>query len=208
MIKSAAEARLSKSMRAELTMTRAAVHAQAGNPGHALALIHRHRLLSKYLEPELLARWVRASCSVLAQKPKSRFLLRAAWQKTVSSGALDLLVFAYRLHPAILRGLADEADFHDVLDGVLRRAGDSQLARNAGVSLGTQSGSRTTETLLTNREREVYSHLAEGKTNREIAEILFISELTAKVHVRNVLRKLGVRTRTQAALKAFRDEPD
>jgi DNA-binding NarL/FixJ family response regulator len=60
---------------------------------------------------------------------------------------------------------------------------------------------------LTKREREVYALIAEGKSNREIASELVITEVTAKVHVRNVLRKLGVRNRIQAALKAAREAP-
>ena len=52
---------------------------------------------------------------------------------------------------------------------------------------------------LTRREVEILGLLSEGHTNTEIAEVLVISEGTAKTHVRNVLRKLGVSNRTQAA---------
>ena len=52
---------------------------------------------------------------------------------------------------------------------------------------------------LTRREREVLVLLAEGHSNRRIAEALFISENTAGVHVSNILGKLGVGTRTEAA---------
>jgi DNA-binding NarL/FixJ family response regulator len=55
---------------------------------------------------------------------------------------------------------------------------------------------------LSDREREVLAHIAQGKTNREIASALFITEGTVKNHVTNILGKLGVRDRTQAALKA------
>jgi DNA-binding NarL/FixJ family response regulator len=51
---------------------------------------------------------------------------------------------------------------------------------------------------LTVRETEVLAYLAEGWTNRQIADALFISEKTASVHVSNLLRKLGVSTRIQA----------
>ena len=57
---------------------------------------------------------------------------------------------------------------------------------------------------LTPREREVLSLLADGYTNRRIAESLFISESTAGVHVSNILGKLGVATRTEAATVAAR----
>jgi DNA-binding NarL/FixJ family response regulator len=55
---------------------------------------------------------------------------------------------------------------------------------------------------LSERELEVLSIIAEGKSNREIASELYITEGTVKNHVTNILGKLGVRDRTQAALKA------
>jgi DNA-binding NarL/FixJ family response regulator len=57
---------------------------------------------------------------------------------------------------------------------------------------------------LTVREREILRLLAEGYTNRRIAEALFISESTAGVHVSNILGKLGVTSRTEAATTAVR----
>jgi DNA-binding NarL/FixJ family response regulator len=57
---------------------------------------------------------------------------------------------------------------------------------------------------LTAREREVLAELAEGRSNREIARALHVSEKTVKAHVSSVLAKLGVQDRTQAALFAVR----
>jgi DNA-binding NarL/FixJ family response regulator len=57
---------------------------------------------------------------------------------------------------------------------------------------------------LTAREREVLGLLAQGHTNRRIGERLFISESTAGVHVSNILGKLGVASRTEAATVATR----
>jgi DNA-binding CsgD family transcriptional regulator len=55
---------------------------------------------------------------------------------------------------------------------------------------------------LTTREREILALVAEGHPNKEIARRLYISERTARTHVSNILRKLGLSSRTQAALFA------
>ena len=55
---------------------------------------------------------------------------------------------------------------------------------------------------LSDREREILRLISNGSTNREIADQLFITEGTVKNHVTNILSKLDVRDRTQAALKA------
>ena len=59
---------------------------------------------------------------------------------------------------------------------------------------------------LTAREREVLAELTQGRSNREIARVLHVSEKTVKAHVSAVLAKLGVQDRTQAALFAVRHE--
>jgi two-component system, NarL family, nitrate/nitrite response regulator NarL len=54
---------------------------------------------------------------------------------------------------------------------------------------------------LTKRELEVHELLAQGLTNREIARLLYVEEVTVKVHVRHILDKLGVRSRVEAATR-------
>jgi NarL family two-component system response regulator LiaR len=58
--------------------------------------------------------------------------------------------------------------------------------------------------VLTRREREVLALLAQGMTNREISQALSVSEKTARFHVSNILEKLALNSRTQAALYAHR----
>jgi len=65
------------------------------------------------------------------------------------------------------------------------------------------SGSRSKDS-LTEREQEVLDLIADGLNNREIGERLFISEKTVKTHVSNILGKLGLADRTQAAVYALR----
>jgi DNA-binding CsgD family transcriptional regulator/tetratricopeptide (TPR) repeat protein len=81
------------------------------------------------------------------------------------------------------------------------------LARRARVDLRVPAP-RTDEPgldlPLTPREREILAHLAAGRTNAEIAQALFISGKTASVHVSNILRKLGVGSRYEAAEVAAR----
>lgn len=68
----------------------------------------------------------------------------------------------------------------------------------------TAGDSRPAGAHLTARERDVLSELAHGRSNREIARALTLSEKTVKTHVSSVLSKLGVADRTQAALYAVR----
>lgn len=56
---------------------------------------------------------------------------------------------------------------------------------------------------LTSREKEVLAQLTKGLSNKEIGERLFISDKTVKTHVSNILRKMDVKDRTQAAIKAI-----
>ena len=58
---------------------------------------------------------------------------------------------------------------------------------------------------LTEREMEILRLVAQGKSNRDMAEELVITEATARTHVSNILSKLHLASRTQAALYALRE---
>src|SRR5699024_8069040 len=58
---------------------------------------------------------------------------------------------------------------------------------------------------LSKRESEVLTEMAKGKTNKEIAETLFVSEKTVKTHVSHIFAKLQVSDRTQAAIYAMQN---
>lgn len=90
----------------------------------------------------------------------------------------------------------------------LLRSQIDALARRARLDLGgdgAPGGAAAADELgLTPREREVLLLVADGRTNRQIAEKLFMSEKTASVHVSRILAKLGVRSRVEAAAVAHR----
>jgi DNA-binding NarL/FixJ family response regulator len=66
----------------------------------------------------------------------------------------------------------------------------------------SSNGGRRNEFSLTQRENDILALLAEGRSNREIAQRLFLSEKTVKAHLAAIFRKLGVTNRTQAAMMA------
>jgi len=78
------------------------------------------------------------------------------------------------------------------------------LARRGRLDLGVALPAQPTLAGLTPRELEVLRLLVEGRSNRQIAEQLFISNKTASVHVTNLLAKLGVHSRLEAAAMARR----
>jgi len=112
-------------------------------------------------------------------------LLRGAYAATITLGAVPL---------------------RDEIETVARHA-KIALGPEAAVPADESAGPPATEvarSLLTARERDVLRLVAEGHTNREIGDRLFISEKTASVHVSNAMAKLGALSRYEAAAAAER----
>src|SRR5918911_1527362 len=82
--------------------------------------------------------------------------------------------------------------------------GQVQLAPEAASRLMREVRAPENPEALTERETEVLKLLALGKANKQIARELFVGEKTVKTHVSSILTKLGVQSRTQAALHAVR----
>lgn len=101
--------------------------------------------------------------------------------------------------PKTLSGDALISRLCDVMDGgsTAVAADHAGLAESGGVS--GPSDARP----LTRRERQVLSHLSLGLSNKEIARCLTIEEVTVRLHLRGIFRKLGVRNRTQAVRHAI-----
>ena len=117
---------------------------------------------------------------------------------------LDVFVLAVRAYPPIFElSLSEDIDSRPAIDA-LRRASAASLIPLK--QFDPEAGADVLQT-LSKREREVFELLGHGMTNREIANALYISEVTVKVHVRHILKKLGVRSRTEAALLGATAQP-
>jgi DNA-binding NarL/FixJ family response regulator len=116
-----------------------------------------------------------------------------------------------RVHAALAAGAAGyvlkDADPAEVATAITAAAAgevhlDAAVARQLARRMAAP---QTGLTSLTTREREILALVAQGHSNRDIADRLVISERTARTHVSNVLSKLQLSSRTQAALLAIRE---
>jgi DNA-binding CsgD family transcriptional regulator len=172
----------------------------AGNSALAVQLADEAQAISRTVEVRTLPPCVRAIAALQEKSPNASSLAREALQTVREVGDIDSFVAAYRGYPNLLVSLAQVPEFVDALSAIVESARDWSITKSDGLRcLGTR---RRGNTPLSYREEEVLGLIALGLTNKEIAGTLFISEATAKVHVRHILEKLGVRTRTEAALRA------
>jgi len=185
--------------RGEYLATQGLALACLGHLDDAESAAREAEQLGHSVEIRTLASCVRAVLAILQESKTARLGAIQALQTALTLGNVDSFVVAYRSFPPLLAQLRAAEDHRDAIAALIERAQDWDLARAAALNIG--EGSRT-RTELTPRELEVLSLIAEGLTNREIAAALFISQSTAKVHTRHILEKLGVRTRTEAALRA------
>ncbi|MGI5159329.1 helix-turn-helix transcriptional regulator [Microbispora sp. CA-102843] len=100
---------------------------------------------------------------------------------------------------AAAAGFREAAEWYGRLGATHDAARCRRVLRDIGVDVPLPRGGRRGAGALSQREREVARLVALGRTNREIADVLFLSTRTVETHVATVLRKLGVRSRTQIA---------
>jgi DNA-binding CsgD family transcriptional regulator len=186
-------------MRAELKGCLALAYACIGDR-RSLSLAEEVLLESRSLEARGLALCARAVFASVTSNADVGSVVDALLSSARTSGNVDALVCAYRAHPELLSVVARDADTWPWLRTVFDAAHDTAL----GATWQSRSGGAAT---LTPREAEVHALLAQGLRNREIAERLFLSEGTVKVHVHRVLEKLDVRTRTAAARLFISQQP-
>jgi NarL family two-component system response regulator LiaR len=122
-----------------------------------------------------------------------------------------LIFTAYSERALLQRGLESgargyilkEAPHETLLRAIEKVAGGETFVDPALMSALTKS--RDGNDVLTAREREILQLLADGMSNADVAQQLFISQETVKSHVRHILTKLEADTRTQAVAIALRD---
>src|SRR5579884_2144106 len=176
---------------------------EAANGREALALCQR-------LHPDLSLIDVRmpemdglATCRAIKQEcPATSVILITVHEN------LDYLLEALRVGTAgYLFKDVTQSELISAVRQVLRGESilDKELMMRLFKRLASQSSNQADSSLigLSPREREVLELLVQGQTNREIAEHLFLSVSTVKIHVEHIFAKLNVSDRTQAAVRAI-----
>jgi DNA-binding CsgD family transcriptional regulator len=152
------------------------------DPQQWAAVVENWDALSRPYEAAY-ARWRRAEALLAAKAPKAAAsALRQAHDATMQLG---------------------EEPIRREIERLAQRARIDLTPPTATVNKAA-TPSAATRHGLTAREQEVLQHLVEGRTNRQIARALFISEKTASVHVSNIMSKLGAANRSEAAAIAHR----
>lgn len=179
---------------------------QGGSAEDAVRLARSQRPDLALLDIDMPGGGLEALRRIAAEFPETRIVILTASQDD------DHLMSAMKdgARAYVLKGVGAR-DLLRIVRAVA--AGESYVppALAAGLLMGMQGGTAaagksTTDPLaeLTAREREILDHLAKGLSNKEIGEKLFLSEKTVKHHITNILQKLQVRNRVEAALLAQR----
>jgi ATP/maltotriose-dependent transcriptional regulator MalT len=113
-------------------------------------------------------------------------------------GQFDAFVTASRAYPLLI-DVGTRCGQGDLVSDLLHRSNDLDLARRYG--LKTHRTVTPDASPLSPRERQVLELVAGGRTNEEVAGLLFISPVTVKAHLRHIYEKLGVRNRVEAAAR-------
>src|SRR6478672_3150341 len=183
------------SIHAEYLGTRALVYAAADEFQAAHTEARKAEAASRAVETRVLARAVDA---IVGLQDDDRAPVVDLWSCAQAFGAWDPVVAACRTSPALADALLRLENTKPRLAALFQASNDQGLARLGG--LRTRS-TRTPSQVLSPRELEVLELLARGFRNSDVAKALVISPSTTKVHVRHILEKLGVRTRTEAVAR-------
>ena len=174
------------------------VVAEAGGRGEALRALDRVQpdviVLDLKLSTDHDAEGLELCSDILARRPESRVVILSTFlDQNLLNQSLRRGAKAYVIKEV------DVVELVRIIRAVSRgESGFDSRSAELMRSLVAHDGDGL-EPDLTEREREVVALLAHGLTNREIGSRMFVSESTAKFHVHNVMRKLGVRRRAEVA---------
>jgi NarL family two-component system response regulator LiaR len=171
---------------------------EASNGAEAIELVRQLRpdvVLMDLLMPVMDG--IAATAAIRTELPETEVIaLTSVLESTAVVGAMKAGAIGYLLKdtqaPELRRAIKAAA------------AGQVQLSPQASAYLMRELRTPQTIEALTEREMEVLRLLVQGHSNKEIARALQIAEDTVKVHVKHILAKLGVQSRTQAVLYAIR----
>jgi LuxR family maltose regulon positive regulatory protein len=193
-------------LQGDFLSARALAYACCGNFEMASKLAAASEECTDQIEARVVRLFARAiSCEAPSGAThRDNVTLAEAFRATRVTENYDAFVLAYRSHPPILETLSrlSDEDANACIQHI--PVSDERLASRVGLEIvEARHGASLSD--LTPREQEVLGLIRNGLTNREIAHTLWIAESTAKVHVRNVFRKLGARSRTEAVALSSTD---
>jgi DNA-binding NarL/FixJ family response regulator len=168
--------------------------AQASNGTDAVQMFREHRpdvTLMDLRLPDLSG--IDAMIAIRADFPEARIIMLTTFEGDVEiQRALEAGARGY-----MLKSMPPK----DLVDGIRQvHAGKKRVPAEIAAHLAEHMSDES----LTTREIEVLRHVSGGNRNRDIAERLFISEETVKVHIKHIMEKLGASDRTQAIAIAVR----
>lgn len=141
---------------------------------------------------------IAATEAIKAESPEVEVLaLTSVLEDASVSGAVKAGAMGY-----LLKNNTEAAELCEAIKAAAN--GRVQLAPEAAARLMREVRAPESPESLTERETEVLRLVARGRANKQISSELFIADKTVKTHVSSILMKLGVRSRTQAALYAVR----
>lgn len=191
--------------RGELFAYRGMISAALGERLQAERAFQETRTFSEYRVTTLLCDLGRAILELQDGDRAAPELSAATLLRAVEHGQLDTIVTAARAFPELVRSGSKNEACARAVTHVLLASCDFDLGRRAGLEMPREL--RRSER-LSPRERDVYELVVQGRTNKQIARTLFISESTTKVHVRHIFEKLGVHSRAEAARTRLPDDFD
>jgi ATP/maltotriose-dependent transcriptional regulator MalT len=192
-------------MRGEYVAVHSLALACAGALEAAESAVKLARVSSRALETETSAKAAEAVIGL--HRGTGREAVIPLLEHIANTQHFDAFVAAYRGHPPLLRQCAALPVYRGVITNILNLANDVDFATRLGISASLDVTLSETRAPLSPREEEVLRLISVGFSNAAIANELYISEATVKVHVRHILEKLGARSRTEAAIKFAYHQP-